>query len=227
MRSRESQIETKDRQSLKAILKSTDELNRFISSILDLNKVETRRYQFEFKSNDINKILEIVVERFKLSAKSKAIKIELDLEPLFPIQVDSSLISKVFSNLIDNAIKYSKENSKIRIETRDFDRGVEVKIIDQGHGLSPIEKEKVFEKFYRVKNDQRYEVSGTGLGLYLSKYFIEAHHGTISVMDREDGSGSIFRIILPDQNFQVGLTTEWASAESSLEQETKKERSDV
>ncbi len=210
LRSKNSDISPNDQRSLKAILRSSDELDRFISSILELTKVESKNQQFNFQNKDINQLIESIVERFRPSAQNKQIRIHLKLEPLFPIQMDQNLISKVIGNLIDNAIKYSPERSTITIKNKDLGDHIQISIHDQGPGLNEEEQNKIFDRFYRIKNDQRFKISGTGLGLYLTKYFIEAHQGKIWVKS-EIGKGSVFKLTLPveiENSKRVGLTIE-------------------
>jgi len=137
-----------------------------------------------------------VVSKLRFNARAKKITIETDFEPLFPIRIDSELISKVLSNLIDNAIKYSPENTTVFLATRETGDRVTVTIRDEGPGIPESEIPNLFSRFYRIKNDQNYRVKGTGLGLYLSKYFIEAHQGTIEVQSK-NGAGTTFTLTLP------------------------------
>jgi signal transduction histidine kinase len=201
-----------DVQQLQHIIGSTEELNRFITSILELSKVESNHLHIRLESKDINQLIEKSVEGFKAQARSSQIKIVAKLEPLFPIKMDASLISKVINNLIDNAMKYSPANSEILIESRESGAFVEIAITDQGIGMTSEERENLFTRFYRAKNDTTAKVSGTGLGLYLTRYFIEAHQGRVEVIS-EKGQGSTFKIFLPmeqaevqPQVSQVGLT---------------------
>ena len=186
----------RDKETLHAIISSTDELNRFISSILELTKVESNRLQINLESKDINQIIERSVEGFKALARSRKVTLKLNLDPLFPIKLDMALISKVINNLIDNAIKYSPTHSEVTIETHEIDDWIEISVRDEGIGISNMERENLFTKFYRAKNDTTAQISGTGLGLYLTKYFVEAHHGRVMV-ESEPGKGSTFKILLP------------------------------
>jgi signal transduction histidine kinase len=163
------------------ILDATKELNRFISSILDLTKIESSNFGLNQTNKDINQIIENVIDELSFTARQKSISIEEELGPLYPITIDVTLISRVISNLVENAIKYSNENCKIHIKSWDDQKWVYVMIEDNGPGISEEELPNVFEKFYRIKNDASHSIKGTGLGLYLVKYFVELHGGSIEV----------------------------------------------
>lgn len=185
-----------DQGTLHQIVHSTEELNHFITSILELTRLDSNPIQLHLESKDINDLIEKSLERFSMAAKAKNIQIESHLDPLFPIKVDPTLITKVLCNLIDNAIKYSPTGSKISISSREVETSVEVSVQDQGIGMQPNEVNKLFTRFYRAKNPTTEGIAGTGLGLYLSKYFIEAHQGSIAVQSIP-GSGTQFILRFP------------------------------
>lgn len=183
--------------NIRQILNSTDDLNRFISTILELSKVESSQLKLNLESKDINTLIERSVDYISTQANREGIAIDLDLDPLFPIKIDTNLILKVLNNLLDNAIKYSPAGSTITVSTQEVDdRWVEISVQDQGIGLDQQEIDNLFSKFYRVKNETTAQVSGTGLGLYLTKYFVEAHRGRVWV-DSIKGKGSTFCIQIP------------------------------
>jgi signal transduction histidine kinase len=191
-------------------MNSTEELNHFISSVLELTKVESNRVTLNLESKDLNQILEKIKERFDAQSKTMNIPLVLELEPLFPIRFDVSLITKVLTNIIDNAMKYSPKDSTVTIKSRDLGETIEIAVIDQGIGLSSEELASLFTRFYRAKNDQTTKISGSGLGLYLTKFFVEAHLGRVEV-ESSVGVGSTFRIILPSnlrpEHVSPGLKT--------------------
>jgi signal transduction histidine kinase len=185
------------RNGLLIIADSTKELNKFITSILDLTKIESRNLNLAKISKDVNTIIKSVVEGLEYEAKSKGVEVETELLPLYPISIDTDLIVRVFSNLVENAIKYSMEKTVVKIKSWDDNDWVYVEISDNGVGIPKEDLEHVFDKFYRVKNDASHSIKGTGLGLYLVKYFVELHGGKIGVSSQL-GRGTTFRLSFPN-----------------------------
>jgi signal transduction histidine kinase len=184
---------------LDQIISSTENLDKFISKILNLTKVESNEIKLNVKSKDINKILEQCVQKLAFQARSKDIAVDLELDPLFPILVDASLLIQVFTNIIDNAIKYSPPGSRIKVSSKEVaGKYIEVAIEDTGGGLEEHEVQQLFTKFFRGKSIPGDQSKGSGLGLYLSKYFIELHRGRVAAHSVK-GSGSRFTIQLPIQ----------------------------
>lgn len=174
----------------------TGELNRYIQSILKVMRVESRDFQINKTSADLNEMIEDVVKSLRPLADVKNIKLELKLEPLFLVDLDATLIREVIHNLIENAIKYSPENKVVFInsfETEDNQIGFQVK--DQGEGIPPDEVSSVWGKFVRGQS-QSHKSKGTGLGLYLVKYFVELHAGRVTLQSQV-GTGTTVGFYLP------------------------------
>lgn len=184
--------------ALKTIGQSTDELSTFISSILDLGRVESQEVKLQLQSRDINSLLEEVIAKYEYFAKSKNIEIVREFEPLFSTKIDVALMKQVFSNLIENAIKYSQEGAKILVSTEEVDGKIQVQVADQGIGIEQSELNNVFMKFYRSQNVKNSPIKGSGLGLFLAKYFVDLHKGQISVESVPE-QGSTFTVDLPMQ----------------------------
>lgn len=189
-------LSSEESKNLNQIILSTEQLNQFISRVLELTKIQSDQLQMAWASKDLNRLIEDCVESFRSIALAKSIQIKANLEPLFPIRMDSHLISKVLNNILDNAIKYSPPHSQIQIHSEEFADYVEVQIKDQGIGLSDGDMKSIFTKFYRAKNETTAKIPGTGLGLYLSKYFVEAHQGRLSI-DSKPQQGTQVTIQLP------------------------------
>jgi len=180
------------------IVGSTKELNNFINSILDLTKIESQNLTLKKESKDINKIIETIVDKLQFEANEKHMKIELELSPLYPIQLDTVLMNRVISNLVENAIKYAGQGKSIWVKTWDDADWVYIEIRDDGLGIAPDDLAHIFDKFYRVKNDSTHAIKGSGLGLYLVKYFIELHNGVITATSQL-GQGTSFIIKLKNE----------------------------
>lgn len=178
----------------------SEELNRYIQSILKVLRVESRDFKILKETADINGIIENVAERLGPLARSKMIELTLNLEPMFLIEIDVTLMTEVFLNIIENAIKYTRTTGKVMVRSYETDSEVCVEISDSCEGIPPEDQEMVWKKFARGKT-QDYKTKGTGLGLYLVKYFIELHGGHIS-MKSELGKGTTFFVRLPIETTQ-------------------------
>ena len=209
----------RDQETVRTIIASTEELNHFISSILELSKIESHSLTIQKQSKDLNQLVERSLELATPQAKARSITLRSELEPLFPIKLDPNLVSKVINNIIDNAVKYSESGSEVLVRTQEVDGMVELSVTDHGIGMSEDELDQLFTRFYRAKNDTTTKITGTGLGLYLTKYFVEAHGGEVKV-ESEMGHGSTFRIRLPihDQSLQSGLQVKLKDQSKSPQQ---------
>lgn len=196
-------LSSHQREALDTIKQSAEDLLKFISTILNYAKIESQGIELHLQSKDINQALREVVKKHEFLAKLKHIQLITELEPLFSIQADPELIKQVFSNLVENAIKYSPENSKVLITSEEVGGCVVVQIADQGPGIPADELQNIFTKFFRSKHAKASPIKGSGLGLYLAKYFVELHGGKIAV-ESALGQGSTFTVELPTQA-QKGL----------------------
>jgi two-component system phosphate regulon sensor histidine kinase PhoR len=184
------------KEQIDSIENSNNEMKRFITSILNLSRLESQKVTLNKKSNDINLLIQQALKRLKPLAQQKNLNIEESLDPLFSIECDEDLMRQVLTNLIDNAIKYSPAESKIIVRSREEDGFVRVEVEDFGPGIPKDQLPLMFRKFSRFLRPIKEQVKGTGLGLYLSKYFIELHGGTIRVKSVE-GQGTTFSFTLP------------------------------
>jgi signal transduction histidine kinase len=180
------------------VVQATKELNSFITSILDLTKIESQNLTLRMENKDVNKLIDGIVEKLRFEASAQSMEIETDLSPLYPIQLDVVLMNRVVSNLIENALKYAGYGKTVYIKTWDDPQWVYIEIRDNGVGIKPDDITHIFDKFYRVKNDSTHAIKGSGLGLYLVKYFIELHDGTITAASAP-GQGTTFTVKLKNE----------------------------
>ncbi|HEY4940418.1 MAG TPA: sensor histidine kinase KdpD [Rhizomicrobium sp.] len=172
-----------------------ERLNRFIANLLDMTRLESGAVQAKSEPVDIGDVVGSALRR--ATAVMAQHQVKLDIASDLPMaRADPVLIEQVLFNLLDNAAKYTPANTTIHIVARSDAGRIVLQVLDDGPGLPEEARERVFDKFYRVRasDGQR---AGTGLGLAIGRGFVEAMGGTITAGNREDRSGAVFTITLP------------------------------
>lgn len=172
-------------------LQETNRLNSLCNNLLLASQMETG-YSRTIEILNISELLENSVDEFKNKYPSREFLPVMEREVF--IKGDNLMLQLLFSNLLDNAVKYSK--SKIYITLNSSSKTCVIKITDEGAGIPEEEKNKIFEKNYRMGNIATKSAKGTGLGLYLTKKIVIAHKGKIEVFNNESG-GAVFSLELP------------------------------
>lgn len=171
-----------------------------VNDLLDISRMELKTKQREFSDLSVKEILESTVQFLKFEAEHKNIQFVTKFPETLPaLHADINEITRLFTNIISNAIKYNKEDGKIFITVQDENNYIVTDITDTGIGLKAGEKDKLFQEFFRAKNEKTRGISGTGLGLSIVQRIVESYHGKITVSS-EYGKGSTFRIYLPKSN---------------------------
>jgi two-component system phosphate regulon sensor histidine kinase PhoR len=192
-------------EDLKSLRTSSEELNKYIQSILKVLRVESRDFKLHLDVGDINEVVEEAIQQLKPLATEKDIEIKADLEPLFSMEADFTLIREVLINLIENAIKYTPSSGRINVKSREVNNFVHIDVVDTGEGIAEEEINHVWKKFTRGK-DQDLKTKGTGLGLYLVKFFIELHGGKVWI-ESEINKGTQVSFSLPlEDNQEMTIT---------------------
>jgi len=164
--------------------------------LLDLAKIEAGTLG-EMELVDLAPLLREAVDINAAKAEEKGQGLELRLdENLPPVFGVGRALWEVFMNLISNAVKYTPDHGSITVSAHSLVGGVEVSVADTGFGLSPADQERVFQRFYRVKDAQTRQIVGTGLGLPIVKKVVEDHGGSVALVS-QPGQGSTFKVILP------------------------------
>lgn len=189
-------LSAQQKEALTRINRSAEELTEFIGSVLSLGRIESKEIKLQLRSKDVNSLLQEVIRKSDYLARKKKIDIITELEPMFSLQIDEDLLRQVFTNLVENAIKYSPDDSKILVTSEEVNGKILVQVADQGMGIPEDELDHVFDKFYRSRDVTAKGVKGSGLGLYLSSYFVNLHNGRISV-ESQIKKGSTFTVELP------------------------------
>ena len=175
-------------------------LNKMIDNILDFSKIEAGRKTYNFVHSDMAEVIESVLSSYRYQIDNSGFDVQTNMQAdLPPVSIDREAMTQAISNLLDHAIKYSREVKQLSITAKTLGSDLSVEIVDRGIGIPGAEQVKIFEKFYRVGNGLVHDVKGSGLGLSLVKHIVEAHKGTISV-ESDAGKGSRFTILLPIAN---------------------------
>ncbi len=189
--------EGKKKEYLQRSLIRLKSLCDLVNDLLDISRMEIKSKQREIVDVIINDVIDSTVNFLEIELKKKKISVDKNIqESLPPIKADYNEISRIFINLLSNAIKYNKDEGAIYITSHQENNFIIIKIRDTGIGIKPEEKEKLFNEFYRAKNEKTRNISGTGLGLSIVKKIVESYFGKIEV-DSVYGYGTTITIKLP------------------------------
>lgn len=192
-----AQLTGKPKELIERAEKRSGSLIALVRDLLNLSRADEVIKHANFETLNIEEILTSVIELAKPHAQSKEIEIisQLKGENLL-IKGDRGGLEEVFTNLLNNAVKYSHSNTKVRIQVNQTAHEIEIAFYDQGIGISPEDLSLLFSQFFRANNAKAMQVEGTGLGLALTKKIVEIHGGNIEVESQLD-KGSCFRVKLP------------------------------
>jgi signal transduction histidine kinase len=196
-----SQFDQNQNKYLESCIDSCQELKEMIASLLDIYKMEEGQLKLHLKKADIKELIEESMQSFLVKATTKQIGFSFDCsDRKLAIPIDRSLVKRVFSNLINNAIRHTPPGGEIKILAEPYQNNgnllVEVK--DTGNGIEPAFHKTVFDKFEQVKQKQSgNSVGASGLGLSFCKLAVEAHGGRIWVESEGQGKGANFQFTLP------------------------------
>ena len=170
--------------------------NKIINDLLDLVKLDKKGANLNIKSQDVNELVERILKRLQpLAAKSN---IELVFESFRPVtaEIDEVKIALVITNLVENAIKYNKENGWVHVSLNADHKYFYLKVADSGIGIPKEDTDHIFERFFRVDKSHSREIGGTGLGLSIARNAVVMHRGAIKVYS-EPGEGTTFTVRIP------------------------------
>jgi two-component system sensor histidine kinase GlrK len=203
------------REIVNVLRNHNERLYRFLSSVLDLSKMEAGMMEYVPVLSDLSTLLDRSVQTVQLTAQRKRVHLEVSTPvPLPPMFVDEGRMQQVLDNLLNNAVKFTSEGGIVHVtvsvtaQERHLgkDRWIEVRISDTGAGIPAEECERIFHKFYQSPHHQNQRDRGTGLGLAITRHIVEAHGGRISV-ESQLGKGSTFIVLLPVHNYGSAAST--------------------
>ena len=198
-------INQKQYESLSRAHRQSKRLAALINDLLDVSRIEAGRIEMKQEQVQIDRIAKRRIEELRPQADEKAINLFFEAQSNLPLMIgDADRIGQIFINLIGNAIKFTPDNGKVTVriskslQNGSATDGFHVEVIDTGPGISPEEREKVFDKFRQLGSVQAQKPqSGTGLGLSIAAGIVEAHDGRLWVDTGENGRGSNFQFFIP------------------------------
>ena len=181
----------------KAILHNSERLSDMVSSLLDLTRIEYGELKLNFQNINLNEFIENFILSISNLAMKKNINIQYKPTHIGDINADPQAIERILNNLVDNAIKYSKEDSEILISSsNDSGDYIKVMVEDNGPGISDEDQSYIFGRFYRTASARATDNQGSGLGLAIVKHLVNSLNGEVGI-DSVPGKGSVFWFTVP------------------------------
>jgi signal transduction histidine kinase len=182
---------------LRTIQRESDKLARLVNNILDFARMESGQHTLRLGPVDVHDVIATALESFRLRLEDEGFDWKVDCPDDVPLlRADTIALQHCVLNLLDNAVKYSRERKEIRLIVRPRDGWVSIAVSDRGIGIAAEDQKRIFEKFARVETGLVHTVKGAGLGLSLVDQIVRAHHGRVEVASTP-GEGSIFTLLLP------------------------------
>lgn len=182
------------REALEVILKEITQMGKMVSQLLVLTRGDEGRYRLEMENIDLKIVIEDVVEEMQAMAAQYGVNLYFEADKSVVVKGDQTLLTMLFMNLIDNAIKYNTEGGWVKVTLHEAKGFARIIVKDSGIGIPKEDIPHVFDRFYRV--DRSRSSDGTGLGLSIVQWIVKIHNGQIYVKSRP-GEGTEFEILLP------------------------------
>lgn len=180
----------------KSLHKEAVRLSALVQDIIELSRLQGTNVVSKGTEVNLNRVVSEAVDRTRLTAENKGISIKVGGTIKFPVYGDPDLLVTATRNLIDNAVRYSPENTRVGVGLRERDGMAQIMVTDQGPGIPDVEQDRIFERFYRVDSARSRQTGGTGLGLSIVKHVMAQHGGEVSVWS-QSGRGSTFTLVIP------------------------------
>ncbi|WP_038056833.1 ATP-binding protein [Thermus amyloliquefaciens] len=193
---REEGLSETARESVDLILESSFRLKTMVDNLLDTSRLEAGRFEVSKRPVNLKPLLLDLARSFQGVARLSGVAFEVEVADLPLLEADPDRVLQVVGNLLSNAFKFTPPGGRVRLRAWEEAGSVRVEVEDTGPGIPKEELPRLFQRYARAKNASARGVSGTGLGLFISKHIVEAHGGRIEV-ESEEGKGSLFRVILP------------------------------
>jgi heavy metal sensor kinase len=186
------------REAIGSMLEESERLTALVNHLLTLSRADAGEHVVQAAHVSIEKPVREAAALLEVLIEEKALRLEVDVEKSAAVSGDPVLLRQAFVNLLHNAVKYSPVGGVVRIQGQAAHGKVSVTVSDQGEGIKEEDREKIFERFYRVDSARSRESGGAGLGLAIVKWTIETHNGKV-MLDPSSAHGTVFRVELPSR----------------------------
>jgi len=191
------QSDEKKQEYYSTIVRETERLTGLVNNVLSFSRMESGQKAYQLTRVNLNSVIKQVLSSYQSQFNYLGFTVQTELCDSLPdIMADTEALSEALLNVVDNALKYGRDQKWIKVSTANTDRSVYVDVEDHGIGISAEDQPKIFEKFYRVSSGLTHETRGSGLGLTLVRHIMDAHNGEVTVNSRV-GEGSTFRLSFP------------------------------
>jgi signal transduction histidine kinase len=193
-------LSEKQDEFMNVITSNVDRMNRLVSDLLDVSRIEAGRIRLEIEDVQMREVVNDVIETVNNQIKKKNLNLSLELEETLPeIKADYNRMVQIVTNLVSNAYKYTPEGGQITVKAQTINsdnNGISLTVEDTGYGISEEDQAMLFTNFFRASDQNIRNEPGTGLGLSITKKMIESHGGELSLQSQL-GKGSAFTVMLP------------------------------
>ena len=179
-----------------AILRNAERLSHIIADLLDLARIEAGEIALDVQPTEVASVVGRAVEAVEETARNKRLKLAVDVPRELVAAVDAKVLEQVLLNLLDNAVKYTPDGGRVGVRAHSKDGVVCVEVDDDGPGIEPRHRQRIFERFFRVDPGRSRAVGGTGLGLSIVRHLVESMGGQVGV-EPATPQGSVFWVTLP------------------------------
>jgi signal transduction histidine kinase len=188
-------LEKEKRESfINSAISDTDRLNNLVENALMANLIDHKGYSFSKEDINFSAFMRLMTQKFQQMPDHGTLAISIE-DGLY-MHADKNAMNILVNNLLENAWKYSTDNKNIAVTARANNNTIVLEVADHGVGIPDKEKNKIFEKFYRVGNEETRRTKGTGLGLFICRYIVNGHKGKIQITDNIP-QGTVFRVEFP------------------------------
>lgn len=178
---------------IQSALQENERLNKLIDNVLLASRMDSTDYSFNPTKENLSDLLHLLAGRYYQKELQNG-QLHLNIQREVFYAIDAQTFPSIITNLIDNAIKYSGSNKKIELHLSQESQLIRLKVADNGFGINEADKEKVFERFYRIGSEDTRQTKGTGLGLYIVQNIVSKHRGRIRLLANAP-QGSVFEIM--------------------------------